>query len=186
MNTVGCVNQSSEVLAREATKLYGDKVDGIYAFTHPFGCSQLGEDHKNTQQVLADLVHHPNAGGVLVLSLGCENNNLSEFTKVLGDVDPERVRFLVTQDVEDEIEAGLKILGELVEYASQFKRTPCPVSKLKVGLKCGGSDGFSGITGNPLVGAFSDLLGACGGYHRFDGGAGDVWCRDDSDESLSG
>ncbi len=163
VNTVGCVNQSSEVLAREATKLYGDKVDGIYAFTHPFGCSQLGEDHKNTQQVLADLVHHPNAGGVLVLSLGCENNNLSEFTKVLGDVDPERVRFLVTQDVEDEIEAGLKILGELVEYASQFKRTPCPVSKLKVGLKCGGSDGFSGITGNPLVGAFSDLLGASGG-----------------------
>ena len=114
VNTVGCVNRSAEALAREATKLYGDKVDGIYTFVHPFGCSQLGEDHHNTQQILADLVHHPNAGGVLVLSLGCENNNLSEFSKVLGDVDPERVRFLVTQDVEDELEAGLKIIGELV------------------------------------------------------------------------
>lgn len=163
INTVGCVNQSSEVLAREAAKRFGDRVDGIYAFTHPFGCSQLGDDHHNTQMILADLVHHPNAGGVLVLSLGCENNNLGEFTKVLGEVDPERVRFLVTQDVEDEIEEGMKILDELTDYASQFKRTPCPVSKLKVGLKCGGSDGFSGITGNPLVGAFSDLLGACGG-----------------------
>ena len=163
INTVGCVNKSAEVLAKEATKLYGDKVDGIYTFVHPFGCSQMGEDQLNTQHILADLVHHPNAGGVLVLSLGCENNNLAEFTKVLGEVDPERVRFLVTQDVEDEIEEGLKILGELADYASQFKRTPCPVSKLKVGLKCGGSDGFSGITGNPLVGAFSDLLGACGG-----------------------
>ena len=163
VNTVGCVNESAKVMAREATRLYGDKVDGIYSFSHPFGCSQLGEDLENTQKILADMVHHPNAGGVLVLSLGCENNNLSVFEPLLGEYDHERVRFLVTQDVEDEIEAGLQILGELADYASRFKRQPVPANKLKIGLKCGGSDGFSGITANPLLGAASDLLGGLGG-----------------------
>jgi len=163
--TVSCVNRNAELIAlnaREELKSIS-AIDGIYEFKHPYGCSQLGIDHLNTQRILSDLVNHPNAGGVLVIGLGCENNNVEEFKKVLGDYDPERVKFLVAQEVEDEIKEGIKLIGELVEYASQFKREECPLSDLVVGLKCGGSDGFSGITANPLVGAFSDRLIACGG-----------------------
>ena len=163
INTVGCVNETAVRLAREASALYGDRVDGIYTFRHPYGCSQLGEDHDNTRHILADLVHHPNAAGVLVLSLGCENNTPASFRTLVGSVDPERVRFLTTQEVDDEIEAGLKILDELTFKASQDKRQPFPASRLVIGLKCGGSDGFSGITANPLIGQVSDLLAAQGG-----------------------
>lgn len=163
--TVSCVNRNAELIAIRGKERYGNAsgINGIYEFKHPYGCSQLGSDHKNTQKILADLVNHPNAGGVLVLGLGCENNNVEEFKKVLGHYDPERVKFLVAQEVGDEIEEGARLIGELVEYASQFKREECPVSELVVGLKCGGSDGFSGITANPLVGVFSDKLIACGG-----------------------
>lgn len=162
--TVSCVNRSAELIAERSQKFIVEKnLDGIYALTHPYGCSQLGQDHLNTQKILADLVNHPNAGAVLVLGLGCENNNINEFKKVLGDYNPDRVKFLVAQEVNDEIEAGVKNIEELAEYASQFKRQDCPVSKLVVGLKCGGSDGFSGITANPLVGSFSDRLISCGG-----------------------
>ncbi len=163
VNTVGCVNKTAEILAREAGCKFAGKTDGIFCFTHPYGCSQLGDDHANTQKILAGLVRHPNAAGVLVLGLGCENNNIREFKKVLGEYNPDRVKFLETQEAEDEIEAGLEILGGLVEYANRFKRQKCPASKLIVGLKCGGSDAFSGITANPLVGAFSDMLIAQGG-----------------------
>jgi len=149
INTVGCVNKVSKRLAQ---------MTGAKSFEHPFGCSQLGDDHKTTQLILKGLINHPNAGGVLVLGLGCENNNIGEFKKVLGDYDAERVRFLNTQDVEDEIAEGVKIIEELKAYADTFKRTPVPVSKLIVGLKCGGSDGLSGITANPLVGSVSDKL----------------------------
>lgn len=163
INTVGCVNKISEVLAREANAKFRGMTDGIFAYTHPYGCSQMGEDQENTQKILAGMVNHPNAAGVLVLGLGCENNNIPEFKKVLGQIDEERVRFLVAQDVENEIGEGLKIIEELVEYAGRFKRQECPASKLVVGLKCGGSDAFSGITANPLVGAFSDILTEQGG-----------------------
>lgn len=164
INTVGCVNKTAELLAKKAQQLENiGKVDGVYCYTHPYGCSQLGDDHVNTQKILAGLVKHPNAGGVLVLSLGCENNNLDSFLPILGDCDKNRVKFLVTQDVEDEIEEGLNIISDLIEYASGFKREKVEASKLKVGLKCGGSDGFSGITANPLLGKFSDMLTACGG-----------------------
>ncbi|MDK2798897.1 MAG: altronate hydrolase [Clostridiales bacterium] len=163
VNTVGCVNKTAEILAKEANQKFAGKTDGIFSFTHPFGCSQLGDDHLTTQKILADIVKHPNAAGVLVLGLGCENNNIPEFKKVLGAYNDKRVKFLVAQEVEDEIEEGLKIIEELVDYTQTFKRQPCPVSKLIVGLKCGGSDGFSGITGNPLIGAFSDLLIQHGG-----------------------
>jgi len=163
INTVGCVNKTAEILAKEANKRYAGMVDGVFSFPHPFGCSQLGDDHYNTQKILAGLVQHPNAGGILVLGLGCENNNIPEFKKVLGDVNENRVKFLSVQDVEDEIEAGLHLIDELVRYACQFKRQTCPVSKLVVGLKCGGSDAFSGITANPLVGAYSDILLKYGG-----------------------
>ena len=163
--TVSCVNRAAQLIARQAMEELAStkNIDGIYEFTHPYGCSQLGQDQLNTQKILADLVNHPNAGGVLVLGLGCENNNIAEFKKVLGEYDPQRVRFLVAQEVEDEIQEGLKLIKELVEYASQFKREEVPVSELTVGLKCGGSDGFSGITANPLVGSFSDKLISCGG-----------------------
>ena len=162
--TVSCVNRNIQLIARAATARYSDApIDGIFEFTHPYGCSQMGEDMYTTQKVLANLVDHPNAGAVLVVGLGCENNYIDEFKKVLGNWDPERVKFLVAQEVEDEVEAGVELIGDLVAYASAFKREQCPASELVIGLKCGGSDGFSGITGNPLVGYFSDRLVACGG-----------------------
>ena len=154
INTVGCVNKIAEKLAAKT---------GAYAFVHPFGCSQLGDDQALTQKVLRGLVNHPNAAGVLVLGLGCENNNIELFKTVLGEYDPQRVRFMNCQDEEDEIAAGIAIIEELKAYAAQFKPQPVPVSKLRVGLKCGGSDGYSGITGNPLVGRFSDKLISMGG-----------------------
>ena len=163
VNTVGCVNKTSEILAREADKLYGDMCDGVFNYVHPFGCSQLGDDQKMTQNVLKGLVNHPNATGVLVLGLGCENNNISVFKTVLGEVDENRVKFMSTQDFDDEIGEGLRLIGELAEYAKNQKREECDVSELVVGLKCGGSDGLSGITANPLVGRFSDLLISKGG-----------------------
>ena len=163
INTVGCVNKTAEILAREANIRLAGRTDGVFAYVHPHGCSQLGGDHARTQAILAGLVRHPNAAGVLVLGLGCENNNINEFKKVLGGYDPRRVKFLQAQDAEDETGEGLKLLEELADYAGSFERQPCPLSRLVVGLKCGGSDAFSGITANPLVGRFSDMLIAEGG-----------------------
>lgn len=154
VNTVGCVNKVAEELARKTGAKY---------FPHPFGCSQLGDDQSVTQKILRGMVRHPNAGGVLVLGLGCENNNIGEFKKVLGDVDSEHVKFLNAQDFDDEISEGIRLINELKTHAAKTPRTPVPVSKLKVGLKCGGSDGLSGITANPLVGSFSDRLISMGG-----------------------
>ncbi len=161
--TVGCVNDIARALAAQNRDLAGGTVEDVKAFTHPYGCSQMGDDQQNTLTILADMIRHPNAGGVLVLSLGCENCNLDVLKPRLGDFDPERVRFLVCQDVPDEMEAGRKILEELAAYAGTFKREPVLASKLIVGMKCGGSDGLSGITANPTVGGFSDLLIAQGG-----------------------
>lgn len=159
--TVGCVNGIAQRL--ESMSKHFEGIDGVYAFTHPFGCSQLGEDHENTQKILAGLVNHPNAAGVLVIGLGCENNLISRFKKVIGEVDDQRVKFLETQSIEDELASGMELIEELFDYAKTFKRQPCPLSKLVVGLKCGGSDGYSGITANPMVGVFSDLLIKQGG-----------------------
>ena len=152
--TVGCVNKLAERLAKRT---------GVKHFAHPFGCSQLGDDQEITQKVLAGLVKHPNAGGVLVLGLGCENNNIEVFKKALGAYDEERVRFLNAQDCEDEEEAGVAILEELKALCARDERRPIPIAKLRIGLKCGGSDGFSGITANPLVGRICDRLASMGG-----------------------
>ena len=154
VNTVGCVNKCAQKIAEKTGARY---------FPHPFGCSQLGDDQVITQKILKGMVNHPNAAGVLVLGLGCENNNIEVFKQVLGEYDSERVKFLNTQDVDDDVEAGIEIVKELQAYAETFKREPIPVSKLKLGLKCGGSDGYSGITANPLVGRLSDKLIALGG-----------------------
>ena len=154
VNTVGCVNKVAEKLAT---------LTGAKCFAHPFGCSQLGDDQTTTQAILRGMVNHPNAGGVLVLGLGCENNNIEVFKNYLGEWDEERVRFLNTQDFEDDIAEGVRIINELKEYAAQFEREPVHISRLRVGLKCGGSDGFSGITANPLVGRFCDKLVSFGG-----------------------
>ena len=162
--TVGCVNGIAERLVNQLKhETHEEGIDAIYAWHHNFGCSQLSGDHENTRKVLRDICLHPNAGAVLVLSLGCENNQPDEFMKMLGDYDKDRIKLLVTQKVEDEMEAGMEILRSLYEIARQDKREVLPVSKLRVGLKCGGSDGFSGITANPLVGEFSDWLVAQGG-----------------------
>ncbi|TDQ42931.1 UxaA family hydrolase [Aureibacillus halotolerans] len=164
INTVGCINKTAERLAALADRqMKGNGVDGVYHYAHLFGCSQLGDDLLYTQTILSNLVHHPNAAGVLVLGLGCENNHISEFKKVLGDYDENRVKFLGVQEADDEMEQGLELLNELFAYSRSFTREDIPLSKLKVGLKCGGSDGFSGITANPLVGAFSDALIGHGG-----------------------
>lgn len=162
--SVGCVNGQAQAIA-ERVKRECDcsHLDDVRVYTHNYGCSQLGDDHRNTQRALAALVKHPNAGAVLVLGLGCENNQISSFKEVLGSWDEERVRFLIAQEVEDEIESGFAICRELVELTRGDRREELPLSYLKVGLKCGGSDGFSGITANPLVGLFSDWLIAQGG-----------------------
>jgi altronate hydrolase len=185
--TVGCVNGICETIVerfkREISPLASlgrnDKetvissgcaagvgkssVDAIVAFPHNYGCSQLGDDHENTRRVLVDMVHHPNAGGVLVVSLGCENNQLDAFRELVGPVDERRVRMFVTQKVEDEVEYGLQQLREIYAVCSKDVREDIPVSELRVGLKCGGSDGLSGITANPLLGVFSDWIVAQGG-----------------------
>ena len=162
--TVGCVNGIAERLVKELKReTHEEGVDAIYAWHHNYGCSQLSDDHENTRKVLRDICLHPNAGAVLVLSLGCENNQPDDFMKMLGDYDKNRIKLLVAQKVEDEMKAGMAILRELYDIARQDQREEVPVSKLRVGLKCGGSDGFSGITANPLVGEFSDWLVAQGG-----------------------
>ena len=154
VNTVGCVNK----IAQKLSELTGAKY-----FPHPFGCSQLGDDQSITQKILSGMVHHPNAAGVLVLGLGCENNNIDVFKQHIGEYNPKRVKFLNTQDVDDDVAAGVALIRELQEYAATFERVKLPVSALRVGLKCGGSDGYSGITANPLVGRFSDKLISLGG-----------------------
>jgi altronate hydrolase len=161
--TVGCVNGIAEIIAKRAQALVKGSIEGCYNFGHAYGCSQMGDDHVNTQKALAGLVRHPNAGGVLVLALGCENNTIEQFQGILGDWDPDRVKFLVTQDCEDELEEGLRLMEELAGFAGGFVRESIPMSELVVGLKCGGSDGLSGITANPLVGVFSDMLIGEGG-----------------------
>ena len=161
--TVGCVNSVAQKLVRDNQHLVRGSIDGLYTFPHPFGCSQMGDDHAQTRKLLAALVRHPNAGAVLVLSLGCENLTRGQFLAELGDYDHDRVKFLTCQEVEDEYAAGAEALAELAGYAGQFTRQPLSVSKLVVGMKCGGSDGLSGITANPTVGRFSDMLIAQGG-----------------------
>lgn len=162
--TVGCVNGIAEQIIREF-KAENDTADieGIEVFKHNYGCSQLGDDHQNTKQILSDLALHPNAGGVLVLGLGCENNKVDEFQEGLGDYDTTRIKFLTTQKVQNEVEDAKALLKEIYEVVRQDKREAIPLSELKVGLKCGGSDGLSGITANPLVGYFSDFLISQGG-----------------------
>ncbi|WP_460859600.1 UxaA family hydrolase [Rheinheimera gaetbuli] len=160
INTVGCVNRAAMRVAEQARKLYGDDIDGIYAFTHPFGCSQLGDDLDHTRRLLAGLIQHPNAGAVLVMGLGCENNQLSKLLAASPGVDLNRIRSFNAQQVEDEIEQGLAAVDELVAQMRTDKRTPCLVADLVVGMKCGGSDGLSGLTANPLVGRIADLVAA--------------------------
>ena len=162
--TVGCVNgQAQQIIDRFKSLINPKDIDAVEVFKHNYGCSQLGDDHVNTRTALADLVKHPNAGGVLVLSLGCENLQMEEFRESLGVYDKQRIRFLKAQDVSDEIAEGVAMLREIYEIMHNDKRTAVPLSMLRVGLKCGGSDGFSGITANPLLGAFSDYLVAAGG-----------------------
>ena len=161
--TVGCVNDVAKALAHQAQKLAGGAVEGVFAFPHPYGCSQLGDDQDNTRKALAALATHPNAGGALILGLGCENSGIEQIRPFMGEYDESRVRFLVCQECEDEAEAGMKLLEELAARMREDRRTDCPASQLAVGLKCGGSDGLSGITANPTIGVFSDLLTAMGG-----------------------
>lgn len=162
--TVGCVNGIANQLADKLKQETGcEGIDGIMAYTHNYGCSQLGEDHENTRKILRDMIKHPNAGGVLILSLGCENNQPEAFLDFIGEYDTNRIKCMVCQKVDNEMDEGMKILRDLYSIAKTDKRTPTPLSELKVGLKCGGSDGLSGITANPMLGVFSDYLVAQGG-----------------------
>ncbi|MCL3779728.1 altronate dehydratase [Prolixibacteraceae bacterium JC049] len=162
--TVGCVNGVAQQMVRRLEQTIDTShIDAINVMTHNFGCSQLGDDHENTRRILADIVLHPNAGGVLVLGLGCENNQPEQFKELLTEADQGRIRYLVTQDVEDEIEEGTQLLLQLAQQMKEDKREVCPISDLKIGLKCGASDGLSGITANPLLGEFSDFIVQNGG-----------------------
>lgn len=161
--TVGCVNNVATAIAKQANAFVKGTVEEVIAFPHPYGCSQMGDDQEHTRKILADLINHPNAGGILVLGLGCENSNIDVLKPYIGDYDENRVKFLVAQESDDEIADAVEIIKGLIDYASSFQREPISVSKLVVGMKCGGSDGLSGITANPLVGRFSDLLISKGG-----------------------
>lgn len=156
--TVGCVNNVASRIAELSQGLVRENIEAVCAFPHPYGCSQMGDDQEHTRQILANLINHPNAGGVLVLGLGCENSNIDVLKGYMGEINPDRVKFLVAQESDDEIAEGVEIVKGLAEYASQFQREQVSVSKLVIGMKCGGSDGFSGITANPTVGRFSDIL----------------------------
>jgi altronate hydrolase len=159
--TVGCVNKiatSLEIWGED--KIKGTNIDKVLALTHPYGCSQMGDDHENTKKILANLVKHPHAGGVLVLGLGCENNTIDKFKEELGQYNSDRVKFLIAQESEDEVGDAKKLLLELIDYASKSKREKVSISRLKIGMKCGGSDGLSGISANPLVGLVCDKLSA--------------------------
>lgn len=161
--TVGCMNNVITTIEKMVQDKITGSIEAISAFPHPYGCSQMGDDQANTLKILADLINHPNAGGVLVLGLGCENCNIEVLKKQIGEYDPNRVKFLSAQDCEDEIEAGVRLIEELIDYAATFERADISARELVVGLKCGGSDGLSGITANPAVGKFSDLLISRGG-----------------------
>lgn len=161
--TVGCVSRVAEKLAQQASAYLHGSVNAVLAFPHPYGCSQLGDDQENTRKVLAALAEHPNAGGVLVLGLGCENSGVEEIRKYMERPDDERVKYLVCQETEDEMSAGLVLLRELIDRAAEDQRSEVGADRLIIGLKCGGSDGFSGLTANPVIGAFSDALISMGG-----------------------
>jgi altronate hydrolase len=163
LNTVACVNHAAERIAKQAAERFAGKVDGVHAFAHPYGCSQLGDDLRNTQRVLAGLLRNPNAGGVLILGLGCENNQLDALLALAGNVDRDRIRFFNTQDVIDELEQGSSAVTELFERVGVDRRTDTPASELVLGHKCGGSDGLSGISANPLLGRIADRLTDMGG-----------------------
>lgn len=160
--TVGCVNKTAQRLEKISQSFVTEGCDGVFAYTHPFGCSQLDDDQENTRKILASLINHPNAGGVLVVSLGCENTNADIIKEYLGDFDDNRVKFLVTQDVENELVEGERLISALIDYAVTFKRTTVSSDKLIVGYKCGGSDAFSGITANALCGRLTDKLTSLG------------------------
>ncbi|MBR0551263.1 UxaA family hydrolase [Stakelama marina] len=161
--SVGCVAQTSRRLVELAEKRFGERVDGIHAFPHPYGCSQLGDDLSHTRDLIASLARHPNAGGVLLIGLGCENNQIDALLESAPDLDRERLRYFATQMVGDEYETGLDMIGELVAIAERDKRETVPLSELVIGLKCGGSDGFSGVSANPVVGRVADAVAAAGG-----------------------
>lgn len=162
INTVGCVNRSAQRIARTSSDRFAGVIDGVHSFAHPFGCSQLGDDLRYTQRVLAGLMRHPNAGGVLVIGLGCENNQMADLLEMAGDVDRSRVRYFNSQEVLDEVETGVEKVEELVELMREDERTECDMSELILGMKCGGSDAFSGLSANPLVGRIADRMSAYG------------------------
>ncbi|MCH4887011.1 altronate dehydratase [Acidaminobacter sp. JC074] len=162
--TVGCVNGITEQMVKLFNKKHdlSDNFDGVHTFTHAYGCSQMGKDHLSTKMTLQNIARHPNAGGVLVVGLGCENNQLDTFVNTLG-IPKDRLRYFNTSEVEDELEVGDKYLEDLYQLMQKDFRSPCPISDLNIGLECGGSDGFSGITANPLVGLVSDYIISRGG-----------------------
>ena len=162
--TVGCVvGIANQIKKRFMQQNKADDIDGVFTFNHSYGCSQLGDDHENTKIMLQNMVKHPNAGAVLVIGLGCENNQVDAFKQSLGEFDDSRVKFMVSQHYNDEIEQGAALLQQLYEVMRKDRREPGKLSEIKFGLECGGSDGFSGITANPMLGYFSDYLTSHGG-----------------------
>lgn len=161
--TVGCINSIVDKMKNTFLAKYPEMKGRVKTLTHPYGCSQLGDDLKTTQKLLADFTHSPNAGGVLVVGLGCENNRLNDFMKAVGTYDPLRLKFFNAQDYDDEVSYGVKQMESLYEVMKEDRRIDLPLSKISLGLKCGGSDGLSGLTANPLAGLVSDVIGASNG-----------------------
>jgi len=161
--TVGCVGRTAQRLAAAAAQRHAGRIDGALALAHPFGCSQLGDDLDRTAQVLASLACNPNAGGVLLLGLGCEENQLSALIERIPAERRDRLRVLGAQDSDDEMADGARLADELADAMAGDRRTSVGIEHLRVGLKCGGSDGFSGITANPLIGRIASHVTEAGG-----------------------
>ncbi len=161
--TVGCVAPLAELAAREASLRHAGRIDAIAGFGHPYGCSQLGDDLAGTRAALAALCDNPNAGGVVLIGLGCESNQLDALIACVPERSRAKLRVLRAQDAGDELAEVLALIDDLVDELAPLRREEAPASALTVGLKCGGSDAFSGLTANPLLGRFSERLAASGG-----------------------
>ncbi len=161
--TVGCVGRLGERLAVSGNRMAAGRIDGVHAFNHPFGCSQLGADLDGTAAILASLAMNPNAGGVLLLGLGCESNQLDALLTRIPEARRDRLRVVRAQSESDEFAAGEAAMEELIAVMAADARTPAPLTDLRLGVKCGGSDAMSGLTANPLIGRMADAVTDAGG-----------------------
>jgi len=174
IGVISSVNCSATVCRQIADAFRGDalrdypNVDGVVSITHKSGCGMAsqGEAVDLLRRVTAGYLRHPNFAAVLFIGLGCESNQVSALLGAENLAESDRLRAMTIQELggtRSTIERGIALVRELLPTANAVRREPVPVSHITVGLQCGGSDGYSGITANPALGAAMDLLVAHGG-----------------------